>query len=113
MRKTRKQPNPFISGQVYNFKPINFRISKNEYSVFSFEFKEKDRRAVTVYVASDLKLRLIQELKEHDIVGVKLDRLDRQYSKLAYKLRDFKVYSSATVETLRTMSTQSEQKKKA
>lgn len=91
-----KQPNLFVSGRVTNIRPTNFRIGKAEYSVFAFEFKEKDKRKVTVYVTSELRERLIKELKERDIVGIKIDKLEPEYAKFSFKLRDFKIYRSVS-----------------
>lgn len=94
MIKKFKQPSPYISGQVFDFKPLIFRISKSEYSIFSFKFKEQNKRSVTVFVTQELKQRLINEMKENDFVGLKLDKLEWQYAKNSYKLRDFKIYRS-------------------
>ncbi len=91
-----KQPNLFISGQAFNVRPISFRISKDEYSVFAFDFKEKDKRVVTVYVTSELRERLIKELKERDFVGIKIDKLETKYAKYSFKLKDFKIYRSVS-----------------
>jgi len=89
-----KQPSPFISGQVYNFEPLIFRISKNEYSVFTFTFQEHNKRPVTIYVTQELRTRLISEMKEHDYVGLKLDKIPVEYCKNSYKLCDFIIYRS-------------------
>lgn len=91
-----KQPRLFISSKVYNFRPIVFRISKEENSVFAFEFKETDKKPITVYVTQELRKRLIQEVKESDFIGVKIDKIDKQFAKNSFKLRDFKIYRSVS-----------------
>lgn len=95
-KKKFKQPSPYIEGQVYNFEPIIFRIGKNEYSVFSFTFRERHKRPVSVFVTQELRIRLISEMKERDIAELKLDKIPFQYCKNSYKLRDFKVYREDT-----------------